>query len=66
MGELVHIPVMADECIDGLNIKPDGIYVDGTIGGAGHSLLICQKLKNGRLIPVLGIVLVTTQILSIA
>ncbi len=52
MEELVHIPVLAKECIDGLNIKPNGIYVDGTIGGAGHSSLICEKLENGRLIGI--------------
>ncbi len=52
MDNLVHIPVLAKECIDGLNIKPDGIYVDGTIGGAGHSSLICEKLTTGRLIGI--------------
>ena len=36
--EFNHKPVLLDECIDNLNIKPDGIYIDGTIGGAGHSL----------------------------
>ena len=44
-----HIPVMLKECIDGLNIKPDGIYVDGTTGGAGHSAEIVKRLKTGRL-----------------
>lgn len=44
-----HIPVMLNEVIDGLNINPDGIYVDCTVGGAGHSLEIAKKLKNGHL-----------------
>lgn len=42
-----HIPVLAAQCIEGLNIHPEGIYVDATAGGAGHSLLIAQKLSNG-------------------
>ncbi len=46
-----HIPVLLEECLDGLNISPDGIYVDGTAGGAGHSSAIAEKIgKNGRLI----------------
>jgi len=45
-----HLPVLAAEVIDSLNIKPDGIYVDCTVGGAGHSLLIAEKLTTGRLI----------------
>lgn len=49
--EFNHISVMLNECIDNLNIKEDGIYVDGTMGGAGHSVHIARKLgKNGRLI----------------
>ena len=49
--EFRHIPVMLHECIDGLNIRPDGIYVDGTAGGAGHSCAIAEKLgEKGRLI----------------
>lgn len=47
-----HVPVLLDECIDGLNIKPDGIYVDGTLGGAGHSSVIASKIRNGRLIGI--------------
>ena len=48
-----HIPVMLEECINGLNIKPDGIYVDGTLGGAGHSSEIIKRLsKKGLLIGV--------------
>ena len=46
-----HIPVMLQECIEGLNINPDGIYVDVTFGGGGHSKAILQKLSSkGRLI----------------
>ena len=45
-----HIPVMLDECINGLNINPNGIYLDGTTGGAGHSSVIASKLKNGKLV----------------
>jgi 16S rRNA (cytosine1402-N4)-methyltransferase len=45
-----HRPVMLQECIDALNIKPDGIYVDVTFGGGGHSLRILEQLKEGRLI----------------
>lgn len=44
-----HISVMLNECIDALNIKADGIYVDGTAGGAGHSKEIVKRLKNGHL-----------------
>ena len=48
-----HIPVMLNECLEGLNIKADGIYVDGTVGGAGHSIEIVKRLsENGRLICV--------------
>lgn len=46
-----HIPVMLNECIEGLNLKEDGIYFDGTLGGAGHSEAILRGIgKNGRLI----------------
>jgi 16S rRNA (cytosine1402-N4)-methyltransferase len=45
-----HKPVMLTECINALNIKPDGIYVDATFGGGGHSLRILEQLKEGRLI----------------
>ena len=47
-----HIPVLLKECIEGLAIKPDGIYVDGTLGRAGHSLEIVSKLNKGRLIAI--------------
>lgn len=52
MSEFHHVSVLLDECIDGLNIKPDGIYVDGTLGGAGHSSCIAAKLTTGRLIGI--------------
>lgn len=48
--EFKHIPVLLHETLEGLNIKPDGIYVDGTAGGAGHSCEIAKRLKDGRLI----------------
>ena len=50
--EFSHKSVLLWECIDALNIKPDGIYVDGTLGGAGHSLEICRRLTTGRLIGI--------------
>ena len=51
--EFEHRSVLLDEYIEGLNIKPDGIYVDGTLGGAGHSSEIAKRLnKNGRLIGI--------------
>lgn len=45
-----HIPVLLNECISNLEIKPDGIYVDGTLGRGGHSEKIAEKLQTGRLI----------------
>ena len=53
--EFNHVSVMLDECINGLNIKPGGIYVDGTAGGAGHSKAIAQRLDpkaGGKLIAI--------------
>lgn len=50
--EFSHISVLLDECIEGLSIKPDGIYVDGTAGGAGHSKEIAKRLKTGKLIAI--------------
>ena len=47
-----HISVLLEECLEGLAIKPDGIYVDGTLGGAGHSSCIVQRLSTGRLIGI--------------
>lgn len=48
--EFYHRPVLLDECLEGLKIKPDGVYVDGTLGRAGHSLRIAERLTTGRLI----------------
>ena len=45
-----HTPVLLNECLEGLNIKPDGIYVDGTLGGGGHSGEILKRLTTGKLI----------------
>ena len=50
--EFTHRPVLLDECIQALNIRPDGIYVDGTLGRAGHSREIARRLTTGRLICV--------------
>ncbi len=52
MTEFHHISVLLNECIESLNIKPDGIYVDGTLGGAGHSSQIAARLSTGRLIGI--------------
>ena len=52
MSEFHHVSVLLEECIDALNIKPDGIYVDGTLGGAGHSSRIAAALTTGRLIGI--------------
>lgn len=52
MSDFYHISVLLQECIDGLNIKPDGIYVDGTLGGAGHSGQIVRRLDTGLLIGI--------------
>lgn len=53
MAEFKHKSVLLDETIEGLAIKPDGIYVDGTLGGGGHSYHICRNLsKQGRLIGI--------------
>lgn len=48
--EFSHVSVLLDECIHNLNIKPQGIYVDGTAGGAGHSTQIATRLSTGKLI----------------
>ncbi len=50
--EFKHVSIMLEECIKGLNIKPDGVYVDGTLGGAGHSLEIVKRLDSGLLIGI--------------
>ncbi len=52
MSELHHISVLPEECLEGLNIRPEGIYVDGTLGGAGHSRRIARRLTTGRLIGI--------------
>ena len=48
MSEFHHVSVLLEECIEGLNIKPEGTYVDGTLGGAGHSSRIAALLTTGR------------------
>lgn len=50
--EFKHVPIMLDEVIEGLKIRENGIYVDGTLGGAGHSLEIIKRLDNGKLIGI--------------
>ena len=52
MSEFHHVSVLLQECLDSLYIKPDGIYVDGTLGGAGHSSQIAKRLTTGRLIGI--------------
>lgn len=51
-GNLGHESVLLHECIDALNIRPDGVYVDGTLGRAGHSLEVARALTTGRLIGI--------------
>ena len=50
--EFKHTSVLLNETVEELHIRPDGIYVDGTLGGGGHSLEICKKLTTGRLIGI--------------
>lgn len=50
MSEFKHEPIMLDKAVDYLRVKPDGLYVDGTIGGGGHSCEICRRLSAGSLI----------------
>ena len=52
MSELTHRPVLLDECIEALNIRPQGVYLDGTLGRAGHSREIAKRLTTGRLVGV--------------
>ncbi len=52
MTDFYHVSVLLEECLEGLDIKPDGIYVDGTLGGAGHSSQIAKRLTTGRLIGI--------------
>ena len=53
MSEFKHVSVLLDECIENLQIDPDGTYVDGTLGLGGHSAEIAKRLHNGRLICIL-------------
>ena len=50
--EFKHISVLLEETIEQLHIRPEGIYVDGTLGGGGHSLEIARRLTTGRLIGI--------------
>ena len=50
--EFNHKPVLLDECLEGLSIRPDGTYMDGTLGGGGHSSEIIRRLDTGRLIGI--------------
>lgn len=50
--EFEHKPVLLDECLEGLDIRPQGVYVDGTLGGAGHSMEILKRLDGGELIGI--------------
>ena len=52
MAEFTHRPVLLEECLQGLRIKPDGIYVDGTLGRAGHARETAARLTTGRLIGI--------------
>ena len=52
MSEFSHFSVLLNECIENLNINPNGIYVDGTAGGAGHSSKIAERLEGGLLVPI--------------
>ena len=45
-----HLPVLLDQTLDALAVRPDGIYLDGTAGGGGHSFAIASRLTTGRLI----------------
>ena len=50
MDTTYHLPVLPEQTIEALGIRPDGIYLDGTAGGGGHSYLIASRLTTGRLI----------------
>ena len=53
MSDFKHISVLLDESVNLLEVKPDGVYADGTLGGGGHSSLICSRLsKDGLLIGI--------------
>ncbi len=55
MNSDYHVPVMLQECIDALMIDPNGVYVDVTLGGGGHTTLINSKLEEGKLYSFDGI-----------
>ena len=48
MTEFNHVTVLLNEAIDNLNVKPDGVYVDATLGGGGHSQLLASRLTTGN------------------
>lgn len=50
--DFVHKSVLLEEAVSNLNIRPDGIYIDGTLGGGGHSSEIAKRLTGGRLIGI--------------
>ena len=50
--EFNHTPVLLNEAVDGLHINPNGIYVDGTAGGGGHSAEILRRLSSGKLVSI--------------
>jgi len=50
--EFSHVPVLYNECMEALKIKPSGIYADGTLGGGGHAYHVAEKLTTGRLIGI--------------
>ena len=52
MSEFKHIPVLFNETIDALNVRPDGIYVDCTAGGGGHCAAVAERLTTGRIIAI--------------
>ena len=52
MSEFKHIPVLFNETIDALNVRPDGTYVDCTAGGGGHCAAVAEKLTTGRIIAI--------------
>ena len=52
MSEFHHVSVLLEECLEGLAIQPEGVYIDGTLGGAGHATQIVKRLTTGRLIGI--------------
>jgi 16S rRNA C1402 N4-methylase RsmH len=49
-SRVLHVPVLVRETLEFLNVRPEGIYIDATLGGGGHSLEILQRLESGRLL----------------